>query len=339
MIALVFVLGAVSAPRLLARPKTDIVVMKNGDRITCEIVELERGQLRIKTDYTLGTTSIDWSKVERIESSQFFQVEFTDGSRHTGTIELGETDEFRVTVESDVAATDQPEVVTIDQLGRNFVQKLDGGLDFGLSATSNNSQRQFTVNATVERRTEKNLFRLRGSSIQSHQTDGTDTNRHNASFLTQRFFAKSWLAGSLLEFLQSDEQQLDLRTTAGGFAGRHFLRSDKADLVALGGAVINRERFSPDGNDNSAATSAEGILGARASVFRFDATEFNLQFLLYPSITDLGRIRTDLSTDVYWEIWGDLYLRVTFFHNFDSRPAVEAPSNDLGVTTSVGWSF
>ncbi len=35
----------------LARTKTDIVVMKNGDRITCEIRELKHGQLVVKPPY------------------------------------------------------------------------------------------------------------------------------------------------------------------------------------------------------------------------------------------------------------------------------------------------
>jgi hypothetical protein len=33
---------------LNARPKTDIVTMKNGDRYTCQIVSLSQGQLKVK---------------------------------------------------------------------------------------------------------------------------------------------------------------------------------------------------------------------------------------------------------------------------------------------------
>ena len=30
---------------------------------------------------------------------------------------------------------------------------------------------------------------------------------------------------------------------------------------------------------------------------------------------------------------------VTVFDNFDSRPPVDAPRNDFGVTSSLGWKF
>ena len=74
--ALVLAVASLS-PTVVARPKTDVLVMKNGDRITCEIQTLQRGQLEITTDYTRGIIMVDWSKVQLIESPTRFQVETT----------------------------------------------------------------------------------------------------------------------------------------------------------------------------------------------------------------------------------------------------------------------
>ncbi len=62
---------------LEARDKTDVVYMKNGDKITCEIKELTRGRLSISIDYMVGDQQVDWSEMERIETSQPFQVQHT----------------------------------------------------------------------------------------------------------------------------------------------------------------------------------------------------------------------------------------------------------------------
>src|SRR6185312_2204413 len=75
-----------SAP-LLARDKTDVLVMKNGDRMSCEVKGLESGILQVNFDYIDGTTSVDWSKVARVESKQLFLVKTEDGSVHTGTLD------------------------------------------------------------------------------------------------------------------------------------------------------------------------------------------------------------------------------------------------------------
>ena len=47
---------------LLAREKSDVLVMRNGDRLTCEIKRLDSGVLYVRLDYVLGTISVNWSK-------------------------------------------------------------------------------------------------------------------------------------------------------------------------------------------------------------------------------------------------------------------------------------
>lgn len=70
----------VASAGLWARPQTDVLTMKIGDRLTCEIKRLERGVLYASFDYVDGTFSIDWAKVVRVESSQMFIVLAEDGS-------------------------------------------------------------------------------------------------------------------------------------------------------------------------------------------------------------------------------------------------------------------
>ncbi len=44
---------------LEGRSKKDVVFLKNGDRLTCEIKSLQEGQLSVKTDYASGTIALD----------------------------------------------------------------------------------------------------------------------------------------------------------------------------------------------------------------------------------------------------------------------------------------
>ncbi len=59
----------VGAP-LFARENTDVLVMKNGDRMTCQGKGLDAGVLYVSFDYMDGTTSVQWSKVARLESKR-----------------------------------------------------------------------------------------------------------------------------------------------------------------------------------------------------------------------------------------------------------------------------
>ena len=76
----------VLAPALFAREKTDVLVMKNGDRMTCQVKGLDAGVLYVSFDYIDGTASVEWSKVARLESDQLFIVKTEDGSVYTGKL-------------------------------------------------------------------------------------------------------------------------------------------------------------------------------------------------------------------------------------------------------------
>jgi hypothetical protein len=67
----------------LAAPKTDVIVLVNGDRLTGEVKGLERGKLSFKTDAT-GTIQVEWNKVASLWSDQYLQVELTSGLRYAG---------------------------------------------------------------------------------------------------------------------------------------------------------------------------------------------------------------------------------------------------------------
>ena len=70
-----------------ARPKKDVLQFTNGDRVTCEIIKLEKGYLYVKLEYADGTVAMDWSKVARVESSQSFVVTEQTGKRYTGSLQ------------------------------------------------------------------------------------------------------------------------------------------------------------------------------------------------------------------------------------------------------------
>ena len=73
-------------PPLFARESTDVIVMKNGDHLTGEIKGLNAGVLYMSMQYILGTSSVQWSNVERLESKQLFLVKTADGSVYSGTL-------------------------------------------------------------------------------------------------------------------------------------------------------------------------------------------------------------------------------------------------------------
>src|SRR5271169_789201 len=70
-----------------AREKKDVIKFANGDRITCEIIKLEKGYLYVKLEYADGTVAMDSSKIARVASPQSFVVADKAGKRYTGSLQ------------------------------------------------------------------------------------------------------------------------------------------------------------------------------------------------------------------------------------------------------------
>src|SRR5271170_2514963 len=71
---------------LLAQENNDVLVMKNGDRFTCEIKGLSAGVLSVKLTYVDGTISVQWSQVAHLESNRLFLVKTESGKVYTGKL-------------------------------------------------------------------------------------------------------------------------------------------------------------------------------------------------------------------------------------------------------------
>src|SRR5262247_3381586 len=66
-----------------AQGRTDVVTLANGDRITGEVVALERGRLEFKTD-DAGTLYLEWDKLASVVATRQVEVVTTDGRRFLG---------------------------------------------------------------------------------------------------------------------------------------------------------------------------------------------------------------------------------------------------------------
>jgi len=52
-----------------------------------------------------------------------------------------------------------------------------------------------------------------------------------------------------------------------------------------------------------------------------------------------GRVRLSSQSNLRIELIRNFYWNFQLYENYDTRPPIAAPKNDLGITTSVGWTF
>jgi hypothetical protein len=334
----------VLASSAAAKSKDDVVTLNNGDRMTGEIKSLEHGELKFKSSYMAESVLLDWQRVARLESKDHYIVALTTGNVFTARIELDATanpaSSFLLTVGVASFSVDRAAVLRIRPADQNFWTQLNGSIDYGFSYTSGNSQYQTQLTTALVYNGEGYTVTGDLSSVFSGQSEGETTRRNNLNAQYWKLFKRKWFYGGIVDLLSSDQQSLDLRTSAGGAVGRTFIQTDRSSLSAFGGVAVARERFSSDQPEpQPRKTSAEALFGMDFSTFRFRSLDISSRFLVWPSLTDPGRIRMGLNSNFRVELVKDLFWNLNLYENFDSRPPINAKRNDLGVTTSFGWKF
>jgi putative salt-induced outer membrane protein YdiY len=328
---------------LHAKRKDDVVVMKNGDRFTGEIKGLSRGELSFKSSYMSASVRLDWNAVERIESKDAFIVTLTDGRRVSGLIDTrnnARTAEGALHIsEGTFAATAlHSDVVGIEQAEKNVLHQFVGSVDLGFSFASGNQSADYFTSLGLDYRAARNTFSLDASSDFNHN-EAESTARHALRLQHQRMLNERWFTAELADFLHSEQQELSLRSTFGGGLGRKLYRTEHTYLSAIGGAVYTHEDYSSLFGGIPERSNAEAMLALQFSAFRFRTLNISSAATFFPSMSDPGRYRVGAEGDLKIELVNNLYWKFRVYENFDNKPPVNAPRNDVGVSSSLGWSF
>lgn len=325
-----------------ARPKTDVVVMKNGDRYTCEIVSLSQGQLKIKTVNTTGAVLVDWTKVDRIESTQYFAVELSNGRALAGIIKkvpaaAGTISDFRVVADGVAAEVQAAEVVSIARSGRRLSSRLSGSFSAGFSYAKGNNETSYNVNGTLDAKARTHEVVLNISSTFTGQPGGLGTDRSDVNLQYWKTLSRNWLLGNYNDFLRSHEQDLELRSALGAVIGRRLKRTNRTFILVSTGAVYANERYRTE--QNARRSNAEGLLGLTLSIFRFDSTQLTADTKVFPSITNAGRVRMDSSINGKIDLTHSVNWTISIYSNYDSHPPTNTPRTDYGASFGLGWTF
>jgi hypothetical protein len=322
-----------------ARDKTDVITMLNGDRLTGEIKQLEKGKLVVGTD-SMGEVLIEWKDIARIQSSYEFQFERSDGTRVTGAIQDSpDLDKITLVGDDEAFAFRRENIVRISQIEDSFWDRLNGSFSFGYNFTKASDVAQGNLGFRATHRTEIRSFTLDGSTITTSDSDNEATNRSDMSFTMTRFRRDRWFSSYMLGLESNDELGLNLRTSLGAGLGRYLIQTNTSELSAIGGLIGTSEQLS---GNVSTEQNLEGLLGMEYARYVFDDPTVDLTASLaaFPSITDAGRLRTQFDISLKWEIIKDLYWDLSYYNTYDSDPPSGSLStSDYGIVTSVGWSF
>jgi len=318
--------------------KTDIVYLKNGDRVTGEVKDLSRGLLQFSTDH-MGMIYIEWQDIEEIVSTTGQSVELTNGQRFYGPLAKPEgEDMMMVRTEQGSVGVSTGDVIAMYPVESGFWERLDISFSLGFSWDKGSNVGKYNLGVEAEYRHPRFITRSSLSSEVTTQEGRSDTGRANFD-LSHMVFRPNKRYHQIFGGMENnDELGIDLRTMLGAGYGWVPVRSQRNWLSFGGGLLVNNEV--PSVGDSETNLEAVGMLTYDYYKYSNPERRFRVDFRVFPSITDFGRWRANFDTNWSLEFVEDLFWKLEFYATYDSDPvSITASSSDYGVISSLAYKF
>ncbi len=341
-------LGAslLGAAPLQAGEKTDVLYMKNGDRLTCEIKTLSAGALDVSVDYVDGTISINWLAIDSLNSKHLFIVKLEDGSVYAGKLVIASMEPggpVKLKISSGPGSfvlIDKEDIVTLgetsDDFWRRFAVSISAGIIY--AKANNSTQYNFTSSFTYPRPRWSASLLL--NSALSTATGIPSATRNQVDLDAYHLLPpRNWFYAGQATLLQSAQQGIDLRTGIGGSLGRYLTNTEHFSLAFGGGLGWQNTQYS----QSVVAEAPEDILALLFTgdmrLVKFKRVRITASFSALPALSDPGRFFFNTNADLFFKVWGNLSLNFSFYGNWDTRPPATFSGSDYGFNSGLGWTF
>lgn len=336
----------VSGSPLGAREKADVIVMRNGDKITCEVKGLRSNTLYISVDYVLNTLSVDWTEVDHIDSKQLFIVRTQDGTVYTGTLTTPATPAARP---MEIAIVESPEktvtlqrreIAIVDETSANFWQRFSGQVGLGFTYTKGNQTSQYNLSSDVNYVQERWSAGADFTSNLSSSSGANIATRNEFTLSGQRLTPwNNWYYTGLFDLLQSSVLGIQQQTSLGGGVGKNIKNTGATFFTVYGGFAWQQINYQQSVLPAHTQQVATGLVGSELKLFRFNKTTLSISANLLPALSDPGRVHFNLNSSYYVKLWSKLNWNFTFYGNWDNRPPPGFATSDYGASSGLSINF
>lgn len=326
----------------------DQVVLKNGDRVTGNIIKKDGKNLTITTD-SFGVVTTSWDQVESITTTTPVHVVLQNGKTVQGTLTTRDGKVELVTKDTKLSVT-PAEVATIrnadeekayEKLQKPGLGELwTGGGNVGLAGTSGNARTlTLTVGLNAARVTNTDKTSVYFSAIEASalsngkNSDTAQAVRGGLAYdhnLSPRMFLNTFNDYEYDKF-----QNLDLRFVIGTGVGFHAFKTERSRLDVLGGVDFNHSSFSTPLIRNS----AEVYFGDDYNYKLSASTILSQDFRVFNDVSNTGTYRMNFDIGASTKVSKWLSWNLALSDRYLNHPAPGRKTNDFLYTTGLGVTF
>lgn len=320
---------------LTAIASADELRLKNGDRLTGEVLKLDAGTVAFKTAYG-GEIPIKWGEVVAITTQRPLLVAVTATPPRMAT--LATTTDGRVALREGVTTLSEvaiADVVSIAPPTPPLV--VTGGVNAGMLWTMGNtdvSSVHIDSQVTARRPSDRYTF----DAVVNRATDrGIETARNaSGSARYDRFLTKRLFVDANAIFTNDKFRDLDLRTALGAGVGYQLWQTPRGQLSVDGGLGYVRQNFSAAPDVSYAAVREATKLNVTLLPARADA--FHHQDC-YIGVTGDDQLFFRMQNGVRLAVAARLVATAQYNLDYDRRPSPGRRNTDRSTAITLGYKF
>lgn len=312
-----------------------LIVLKNGDRITGQVVKMEDKNLEVDPDYSSDNVTIDWEDVQSITTERPMLITLYGDVLSDIPENVGQRIRDRIIMHT---LEEGGPIRLKDVRSINLAEKdYRGDISVGGNQTSGNTKTQaLNVSGSFSYRKEENRISL-DAKYNRAEADGEATANNGSVGVKQDYFLANRLYSAAFNFTETDQfQDLRTRNTTGLGLGYDLIdRRQHLLSVAVGPAAVYQD-FTP---------RASTLTPSAAWIVRYEIRFRNDNVILWHKqmgFQDLGHgsaFRVNADQGIKIKIAGRWRANLEYDIRFNSQPVTGAETIDTSIIFGVSYEL
>lgn len=312
----------------------DVLVLKNGDRITGTIKQIWDDEVAIEPEYSDEFT-VDLEVVEYIESERDFELEFNDGREVLAKFPgAGDGEQQLMVFDGQQESIALADLLELDEPAKAF--DWESHIDFSATLNSGNTDSMTTqLRADSEIEIPDHRHYMQFTSSREELDSVTTKDRNLLSYNYNWIFNDPWFFAAKASYERDPIVELDSRVIVSAGLGRDIFNTPRRLLSVQLGLGAQSEKIGGVQDENSVVVWSlryrQDVLSDDLEIFHNHSIVENLE----------GRDNTSFktSTGLRYAITDLLYANVTLNYDYETDPVDLATNEDIAFLVGLGAEF
>lgn len=321
----------------------DEVYMKNGDRLSGQIVKMTDSKLVLKSD-AAGEVTLPLAEIQGLSSTRPLEIHLQDGTVLNQSVQVSQPGQFAIEAGPTLRAQTfrLEDLVSINPPPKPK-PKWTGNISAGFTATSGNTSTEMvSASVSVARRSEKDRTTASADYAKGKQRDpatGQDITTEDwwrAKAQYDYFFSKKFFGFINTSYEKDAIAALDRRVVFGGGAGYQWIESERTNFsTSLGLASVYEKYDNLTGSDSKLSAQ----LGYNFDHQLNESVKFLHDLTYFPSLEKFSDYYLTTTAELRASLTETMFANFKTIFNHDATPAIGRGGTDVKYIFGIGMTF